>query len=75
MTLIYRVQSRVCVVPFNKPSIFAVTDDQVDAFDDVDELIDENLLCQGLGWIIRQAKLVHNKQKNPSRETHAESSV
>ena len=48
--------SRVCVVPFSKPSIAATTDDQLDAFDDIDEMIDQNLPSQGFGWIIQQKK-------------------
>ena len=53
--------STVCVVPFSKPSIVATTDDQLDAFDDIDEMIDQNLPSQALGWIIQQKSVLHDK--------------
>lgn len=49
-----QVMSRVCVVPFNNLSIAATTNDQLDAFDDINEMIDQNLPSQALGWIIQQ---------------------
>ena len=36
--------SRVCIVPFKKPSIAPVTDDEVDVFDTVEEMIEHNQL-------------------------------
>ena len=53
----------MCVVPFSKPSIAAVSADELEAFDEIDEMIDSNLLCQALGWIIKQKGTIHNKQK------------
>ena len=63
MFTLYRVMSRVCVVPFCKPSIAPITDEQDDAFDDIERMIEENLLSQALGWVIKQASTVHNREQ------------
>lgn len=59
----YRVMSRVCVVPFLKPSITAATDRELDAFDDLDEMIEEGIPTQALGWIIRQKDYLHDNKE------------
>ena len=58
MVFLYSVRSRVCIVPFSAPMIAASTGDQLAAFDDVLEMVEQNLLSQALGWIIRQATTV-----------------
>lgn len=55
--------SRVCVVPFSKPSIAAITDEQLDAFDELDDMIDQSAPSQALGWIIQQKSLLHDKDR------------
>lgn len=60
---LYRVTSRVCVVPFCKPAISASNDEQLDAFDDVEEMIEQHLLSSAVGWIIQQTKVVHDREK------------
>lgn len=38
----------------SKPSITATTGDQLNVFEDTDEIIDQNLPSQAVGWIIKK---------------------
>ena len=44
-------------------SIAAASDEGLQAFDDLDDVIDENLLSQALGWIIKQRAIINDKAK------------
>lgn len=55
--------SRVCVIPFSKPSIAPESEDQEEAFEIVDELIDNQQLSQAVGWIISLSEAVNSKQQ------------
>ena len=46
--------SRVCVVPFSMPSIAATMDEQLDAFEQMEDMVDQSAPSQALGWIIQQ---------------------
>ena len=50
-------------MPFNKPSIAATSDEGLQAFNDLDDMIDENLLSQALGWIIKKRAIINDKAK------------
>ena len=43
-------------MPFSMPTIAATTDEQLDAFEQVDDMIDQSTPSQALGWIIQQKK-------------------
>ena len=48
-------------MPFTKPSITPESDDQVDAFDDLEEMIEAKRLSVAVGWIISMNRKVHDK--------------
>ena len=41
-------------MPSSKPSITAAMDRELDAFDDLDEMIEERIPTQAFGWIMWQ---------------------
>ncbi len=63
LCILYRVLSRVCVVPFTKPSISPTTDEQQDAFDDLDDILEGGLLSSVYGWVIQQRRVLEDKER------------
>lgn len=61
--IFYRVLSRVCIVSFSKPSIAPVSDEQQDAFDELDDMICGGVLSSVIGWAIQMGKKLNNKDK------------
>lgn len=55
--------SRVSILPFSKPWIAATTDEQQDAFETIDEMMEGHLLSQAIGWIIKQKKVLGDKEE------------
>ncbi len=58
------------LVPFVKPSTAPVTDEQQDAYNKMDDMIDEGVLSSVCGWAIRQRQIVANKEKLKARKSH-----
>lgn len=57
-----RVQSRLCIIPFAKPSIAPITDEQQEAYDELDDLLAGEELSSVCGWAIAQrAALLNNE--------------
>ena len=54
---------QVCIIPFHKPSIVAITPTEQEAFDDLDELLNEGSLSGVLGWLVRQHSVLTDTMK------------
>ena len=61
--MLIRVQSRVCVIPFSKPSISPINEDQQKAFDELDDIMVAGELSSACGWAIRQKAVLVDKEK------------
>lgn len=55
--------SGVCTIPFHKPSIVAITPTEQEAFDDLDELLNEGSLSGVFGWMVRQHSVLTDTMK------------
>lgn len=58
-----RVQSRLCIIPFKKPSIAPTTEDQQTAFDELDDILMSGELSSVCGWAIKQREILEEKDK------------
>jgi hypothetical protein len=65
-----RVLSRVCILPFKKPTIAPSTDEEQDAFDYLEELIESQAISSSIGWIIRQGNILKDKEEMKSMKSH-----
>ena len=59
--LLNKVLSRVCVVPFVKPSVDPETEKQHDAYDDIEEILKTNVLSSLIGWVITIGNILCDK--------------
>lgn len=57
-----RVQSRVCVIPFEKPSIAPSTEERQDAFEDLEDMLADGLPSSAFGWAVAQKALLQDKE-------------
>ena len=60
-TLLNRVLSRVCVIPFVKPSVDPETEEEHDAYDDIEEILQTNVLSSLIGWVITLGNILRDK--------------
>lgn len=58
-----RVQSRLCIIPFTKPSIAPTTEEQQEAFDELDDILIGGELSSVCGWAIKQKVSLEDKEK------------
>lgn len=49
-------------MPFSKPSIAPKSEEQISAFEDLEEMLDDGRLSSAIGWIIRQKEVLGDKQ-------------
>lgn len=60
---VYRVQSRVCVIPFTKPSISPTTEEQQLKFDELEDMLVGGELSSLCGWVIKQIAVLEDKEQ------------
>ena len=53
----------MCVVPFSKPSIAPSTDQEQEAFEELEDMLSEGTLSSVCGWAISLEKVLVNKEK------------
>ena len=58
-----RVQSRVCIIRFSKPSIAPLTEEEQTDFDTLDDMILEGGLSKAIGFAIAAGKVLQDKTK------------
>ena len=54
--------SRMCIIPFSKPSIAPHTDDEYSAFNEVNDMLECGQLSSVVGWVITQNKVMMSKE-------------
>ena len=52
----------MCVVPFKWPKVVSETEDQQEAFDKLDDLVDDGKPSSAIHWAIRQHSLLSNRE-------------
>uniref|UniRef100_A0A1X7TIA1 Uncharacterized protein n=1 Tax=Amphimedon queenslandica TaxID=400682 RepID=A0A1X7TIA1_AMPQE len=57
-----RVQSRVCIVPFIKPSVAPEDDSEHDSYEELEEMLHNDLLSTMMQWVIRIGKILKDKE-------------
>ena len=57
-----RVLSRVCVVPFKTPKVAPISEEQQEAYDELDDLLDDGKPSSTIGWAVRQQSLLSKKE-------------
>ena len=54
----HRVVKRAIVIHFNDPKIGPVSDDEEDAYTELDELISSGEVTRGIGWAVNMGKVL-----------------
>ena len=62
MLSFYRVRSRVCVTPFKSPAVAPSTEEEQDAFDELDDMLMEGSLPAACEWVIKVGQSLHCRQ-------------
>lgn len=60
--LVCRVQSRVCIINFEGPSIAPINEIQQNQFDELDDLMSSGDLSASCGWVVKQGRLLQDRQ-------------
>ena len=55
--------SRVGIVPFSKPSLAPITDEQQQAYKELEDMLTEGMLSSVCGWAIKQEEKLLNKDE------------
>lgn len=69
-TIYCRVQSRVCKVPFQKPSTAPLDEDRQDAFDELEDLLADGLPSSAVGWAVAQKALLLDRDATRDLRSH-----
>ena len=56
------MRSRVCIAPFKSPAIAPSTEEEQDAFDELDDILTEGTLSTACGWVVRVGQCLHDRQ-------------
>lgn len=57
------MQSRLCLIPFTKPAVAPVTEDEHLAFDELEDVLEDQELSSAIGWAIQLKSLLVCKEE------------
>ena len=59
----HKVQSRVCIIPFTKPSVAPTTEEEHLAFDELEDALDDHDLSKAIAWAIWFKSVLEDKEE------------
>lgn len=51
----------MCIAPFKSPAIAPSSEEEQDAFDELDDILTEGSLSAACGWVVRLGQCLHNR--------------
>ena len=55
------MRSRVCIAPFRSPVVAPSSEEEQDAFDELEDMFSEGSLSAACGWVIKVGKILHDR--------------
>ena len=51
----------MCIAPFKTPAVSPTTDEEQDAFDELDDMLCEGSLSSSCGWVVKVGRRLHDR--------------